>query len=165
MKSESGQTKIDVDPQFWVGKGELLLVLICVVKNCLPWTHRPSSLSTCHLIPKYIMHHRIILGKIPTSAGLKNAYTKIRGRWVGKSSQHMGIECIFKWLILESVQSFSFFVLLWELCLLLVSSVYDYSLLVLRKVLSSFINVSRAVLSRRIFKVFVVEPFAFWSFC
>lgn len=98
------------------------------------------------------------MGKIPTSAGLKNAYTKIRGRWVGKSSQHMGIECIFKWLILESVQSFSFFVLLWELCLLLVSSVYDYSLLVLRKVLSSFINVSRAVLSRRIFKVFVVGP-------
>lgn len=40
----------------------------------------PGLLLTC------IMHHRVILGKIPTSDGPTNAFTIISGRWVGKSS-------------------------------------------------------------------------------
>lgn len=36
--------------------------------------------------------HRIVLGKISTSDGPTNAYTFIRGRWVGKL-----LRCIWKW--------------------------------------------------------------------
>lgn len=38
----------------------------------------------CTLSLTYPIRHRIVLGKIPTPDGPTNAYTIIRGRWVGE---------------------------------------------------------------------------------
>lgn len=54
-------------------------LLACLYTRGL-W-HCPQLMLT------FIMHHRIVLGKIQTSDGPTNAYTIIRGRWVGKSHQ------------------------------------------------------------------------------
>lgn len=52
-------------------------------------THPILSLTSPHtgvLTLTHMMQYRIVLGKISTSDGPTNAYTIIRGRWVGKSS-------------------------------------------------------------------------------